>query len=125
MKVYKLYATGEVCRVDLIKAIHDELTTELDKHITIDDLAKEHDIPVTTLKMCFKSIYGLSIYKYVRKYKMERAAEALCTSDETILTIANRFGYENGSKFTAAFQKVMGKNPSTYRKENRELLPGI
>ena len=39
--------------------------------------------------------------------------------DETVLAIANRFGYDNGSKFAKAFRDVIGVSPSEYRlKEN-------
>ena len=36
-----------------------------------------------------------------------------------VLAIANRFGYDNGSKFAKAFRDVIGVSPSEYRlKEN-------
>ena len=39
----------------------------------------------------------------------------------TIDEIAEEFGYENESKFSAAFKKIMGDSPSVYRKEHSKI----
>ena len=39
----------------------------------------------------------------------------LAASDLTVLDIAGRFGYDNGSKFAVAFRDVMGLSPKEYR----------
>ena len=43
-------------------------------------------------------------------------------SDSTVLEIAGRFGYDNGSKFAAAFKDVMGMTPNEYRSENESKI---
>ena len=47
---------------------------------------------------------------------MMSAAKILKDTNKNILEIAGDYGYENGSKFSAAFKKVMGVSPSEYRK---------
>ena len=47
---------------------------------------------------------------------MEMAAKLLAETDESILEIAGRIGYENGSKFARAFRDVMGISPGRYRR---------
>ena len=44
-------------------------------------------------------------------------AEALQTTDETILTIASRCGFENLSYFNRAFKAHFGMTPREYRKK--------
>ena len=46
---------------------------------------------------------------------MQAAGLMLQHSDSTVLEIAGRFGYDNGSKFAAAFKDVMGMTPNEYR----------
>jgi AraC-like DNA-binding protein len=59
---------------------------------------------------------------------MEAASWLLSETDQSILEIAGKFGYENGSKFAGAFRRVMGVSPSEYRRrvqwerENRALF---
>lgn len=67
------------------------------------------------MKQCFKGVYGENIYSYIRRFRMELAAEKLMGSDNTILEIANSVGYENGSKFAAAFKNVIGISPKKFR----------
>ena len=45
------------------------------------------------------------------------AAEALRTTDETVLTIASRCGFENLSYFNRAFKAHFGMTPRDYRKK--------
>ena len=52
---------------------------------------------------------------------MNFAAKDLVKTDDTILAIANRWGYENGSKFSFAFKQIMGCNPREYRVKNKLL----
>ena len=51
----------------------------------------------------------------IRGQKMQAAAKMLLESDMTILEIAGCFGYDNASKFAAAFRAVLGVTPSRYR----------
>jgi AraC-like DNA-binding protein len=38
-------------------------------------------------------------------------------TNESVISIALDFGYDNASKFSSAFKAVMGKTPSEYRKD--------
>ena len=74
------------------------------------------------MKKCFKGVYGQSIYAYIREYRMRVAAQKLIFSDDSILEIANSVGYENGSKFSAAFRSIVGLTPKEFR-EVRQKVP--
>jgi AraC-like DNA-binding protein len=76
-------------------------------------------VSATQLKVTFKSVSGSSIYAYQRKQKMLAAADDLCKTDDSVLKIAGKYGYENGSKFAKAFRDTFGMSPSMYRKTNR------
>lgn len=106
-------------QVETIKTIHDLLVSDLSNHYTIEELAERYRISMTNLKRCFKGVYGITLYQYVKRCRMREAARDLKESNDTILTIANRWGYENGSKFSGAFKQVMGCNPREYRMRNR------
>ena len=61
-------------------------------------------------------MFGQSIGGYMKEYRIKRAKDMLCHSDATIAEIACSVGYENQSKFTAAFRDVTGILPRDYRK---------
>lgn len=83
---------------------------------TIQDLAYMFGMAESSLKRCFKSISGVSIGVFMKRKRIEAAAEMLISeSTLSIGEVGNIAGYENQSKFSAAFKSVMGVTPQTYR----------
>lgn len=107
-------------QVEVVKIIHEELTRDLQAKVTIDSLAAVHHISPTMLKRCFKAVFGVSIGQYMQEYRVEEAKRLLLTTGDTILTIANKVGYENSSKFAVVFQKMTGVLPRDYRRLHRK-----
>ena len=103
-------------QVDIVKAVNEHISTQFMKRITIDSLSEQFDIPTSTLKRCFKGVYGTTIHHYLKECRINAAKHLLQESDQSILEIANAVGYENGSKFTSAFKEATGVTPSAYRK---------
>lgn len=104
-------------QVETVKVIMDYIRNHLDRHMTLQDLSSRFNISQTAMKLCFKAIYGQSIYAYLRKYRIERAAYLLRHSDDTITIIAGKVGYSNPSKFAAAFKAIKGMTPAMYQKD--------
>jgi AraC-like DNA-binding protein len=69
------------------------------------------------LKSCFKSVYGTSVYAFVRSYRIHAAAALLRENGESVITAAGKVGYINPSKFAHAFKEIMGISPAEYRKK--------
>lgn len=103
-------------QVDLVKQIKEHMIKNYDRHYTLEQLSCDFHLPLTTMKLCFKGIYGTSIYAYMRSYRMQIASDYLRRNMDSISEIAGRVGYANASKFSAAFQKEMGCTPLAYRK---------
>lgn len=103
-------------QVDKVKAIRALLTENLDSHYTLEELSEQFSFPLTAMKLCFKGVYGSSIYAYMKAYRMNAAALMLRQSDDNVTAIASRVGYDNASKFAAAFRSVKGMTPAAYRK---------
>lgn len=103
-------------QVEKVKAIMELMTSNPDIHYTMEELSKQFDISVSSLKSCFKGVYGVAIFTYMRNYRMDLAATLLTQTDESITSIAGKVGYTNSSKFSEAFKRVKGKTPLEYRK---------
>ena len=52
----------------------------------------------------FRQMTGQSFIAFLKEYRLNAAAEALHTTDDTVLTIASRCGFENLSYFNRAFK---------------------
>ena len=103
-------------QVTAAKEAKKYLLAHLDEHITITVLADMLGISSTSLKICFKGVYGDTINGYITNCKMQKAASLLKNTDKSVLEIAGIVGYNNGSKFAGAFRRVMNKSPNEYRK---------
>ncbi|MGN0657674.1 MAG: helix-turn-helix transcriptional regulator [Ruminiclostridium sp.] len=102
-------------QVSLAKLIFDYLTDDTSKNITVTELSEHFGTSAYQLNKCFQSVYGMSISGYSRNMKIREAARLLQHTDQTILEIAGRVGYENGSKFANVFHRIMGVTPHQYR----------
>ena len=106
-----------VCRPQQFSADISKRTQEVYQYIienpftkdTIQDLACMFGLAESSLKRCFKSIAGASIGTFIKTKRMEAAAELLVSESAlSIGEIGSVAGYENQSKFSAAFKSVMG-----------------
>lgn len=106
-------------QVEIIKKIHDMLTQNLDKRITIEELSKQFPMNPSTMKALFKAVYGNSVAAHIKEHRMEKAAAMLRNTDEIIAVIAKNVGYESQSKFSAEFKKIYQTLPTEYRKYHK------
>ncbi|MBQ7981277.1 MAG: helix-turn-helix transcriptional regulator [Oscillospiraceae bacterium] len=110
-------------QVDIVKEIGGYLMEHKNERITIQQLSQRFHISVTHIKNTFKGVYGVSVGAYIRTQKMESAAYMLEYTNKTISEVASEHGYDNSSKFSAAFRSVKGLTPTEYRNE-RCRIPG-
>ncbi|WP_292788300.1 AraC family transcriptional regulator [Methanobrevibacter sp.] len=103
-------------QVRIVEDVRKELIKDLESKITIDDLAIRHNISKTTLKTCFKKVYGKPIFKWRKEYKLEYACRLIEDNHYTISEISKKVGYSSPSKFTQAFKDYVGCTPSEYKK---------
>ncbi|MBQ3076307.1 MAG: helix-turn-helix transcriptional regulator [Clostridia bacterium] len=103
----------------LAKEVHRYLGDHLERHVTTAELSARFGASQTSLKSCFRCVFGDSLFHSARAMKMEAAAQLLRESDRSVLDIAGSFGYDNAGKFAAAFRDVVGMTPSACREAAR------
>lgn len=103
-------------QVECAKQAAARMTEDLTAHHTIEELAREVGLSPTALKVCFRGVYGSSLYAYLRGYRLQTAQKLLTESRLSVAEIAHRVGYENPNKFSSAFREVYQMTPTEYRK---------
>lgn len=106
------------CQVEVVKAMKEYMTDNLECHNTLEELSDRFGIPLIAMKTCFKGVYGNSVFAFMRGYRMHTAALLLRQGNESVTSIASKVGYVNASKFAAAFKDEIGLSPLKYRKAN-------
>ena len=101
---------------DCIRDVHDFIVENVTEHYTIEELSERFKISSTSMKQCFKGIYGTPIYAYLRTYRLQIAEKLLREGKASIGEIATQIGYTNPNKFTSAFRTEYGMSPTEYKK---------
>ena len=107
------YGQDMRCRV---REMAGRMTADLRVRLSIAELANEYRVGESTIKKYFRQIYGEPPYSYLKRRRMEEAAFLLTTSDKSITQIAASVGYQNTSKFSAAFHSIYNLTPTEYKK---------
>ena len=89
------------------------------EHFTISFLAARAGVSPTKLKQAYRRIYDAPLFAHIRREKMLWAADRLAATNDKVIDIAESCGYDNASKFTAAFCSIMGCTPTEYRRRVR------
>ena len=102
-------------QAEIVENVKSDLMSELDSKVTIDELASRYGISKTSLKNCFKEVYGKPIFKWRKEYKLDYACRLIDEGNYSISEISKMVGYASPSKFTQAFKEYVGCTPSEYK----------
>ena len=91
-------------------------------NLNIDELAFICNKSVSSFKRTFKQYFNQSPARYIKKRRLERAAELIATSSDNISNIAYDCGFNDPSTFSSVFSEYFGVSPSLYRDQNRKNL---
>ena len=84
--------------------------------LRIEDYAELCHRSLSAFKRDFQQIYNETPGRWILKRRVERAANILVNSDQSVSEIAFETGFEDLSHFSRVFKKIIGKNPTEYKK---------
>jgi len=88
---------------------------------SVQDLALLVAMSVFHFNRIFKEIVGESVHAYIRRVKLEYAANLLLFSpDATITYIMHEVGFSSNASFSQAFKENFGVTPTKWREVDRE-----
>ncbi|MBX3742469.1 MAG: helix-turn-helix domain-containing protein [Akkermansiaceae bacterium] len=73
-------------------------------------------VSASHLTRLFREQQGISPYAFLKQVRMERAAELLRSTSDSIALISRRVGYKTSSHFARDFLKTFQTNPRAFRK---------
>ncbi len=95
----------------------DYLLNHLHSPITLDALAQNCGISPQYLCTIFERQTGSTIWKFIRRERMEEACMLLGCSEMSGAEICNYVGFGTQSYFIKAFKQEIGITPNQYRKQ--------
>lgn len=91
--------------------IRNFIMTNLEQDLSIDLIAYHVGSSASTIQRHFKDHYGITIYDFIKRQRLELARCALVENGIPISQAAHLAGYNNTSSFTTAFRKIYGYSP--------------
>lgn len=104
---------------DYCKEIHHLINRASHRNLSLEHLAKMHNISVAKLTRDFARVYGISIYQYIKQVRLQNALKLLARGDKNVSQIANEVGYVNVSAFCKNFKQSFGKSPKSWLKQSQ------
>ena len=89
-------------------------------NITMNDLSAVTGLSPDYMTRKFKAALHMTPSEYVRKFRIARAMELLCTTSLPVSEIASRTGFSDVSLFSRVFKQSVGLPPASYRKNIAE-----
>ena len=66
----------------------------------------------TKLKTKFKNVYGMKLYEFYNRNRLEKAKEMLQSGKYSVKEVGHDIGFSNLSNFAKAFRKEFGILPN-------------
>jgi AraC-like DNA-binding protein len=84
--------------------------------LRLEDYAELCHRSLSAFKREFQQTYKESPGKWIMKRRVERAANLLANTDQSVTEVAFETGFEDLSHFSRVFKNITGINPSEYKK---------
>jgi AraC-like DNA-binding protein len=99
--------------INQLKEIERELVKDFSVEPPgINKLARMAAMSPSKLKNSFKEIYGMPVYQYYQKHRMNKAKAMLLSKKYSVKEVGMELGYSNLSNFAKAFRKSFDQLPS-------------
>ena len=100
--------------------VEEYIQKNYNEDIKISDICNYIHLSRTYLSSVFKKIKGVSIKDYITRYRIERAADMLRSTELSVTEIALRCGFNNSVSFYRQFRSIMIASPRYYRMKGRK-----
>lgn len=103
-------------RAQAVKNVLRRIRSSYGQPLTLEDLAAEAALEPKYFCRVFRQITGRTPINYLNYYRVECAAELLCTTQGSITDIALECGFGDVSYFSRMFRRYKGQTPGQYRR---------
>lgn len=107
--------------IESISEAINYIEENLEDELKIDDIANKVFISPFYFQKAFSLLCGFSVGEYIRNRRLANAGNDLLTTDEKIIDIAMKYGYDSSDSFTKAFTRFHGSTPVAVRKNGQTI----
>jgi len=100
---------------DIIHTLTDWIEQNLDKTLSIDEVAAKSGYSKWHLQRMFRTVTKQTLGGYIRERRLTLAAEALSKTQRPVFDIAMQYGYDSQQTFSRVFRRQFSQTPTAYR----------
>lgn len=89
--------------------------------LTVGEIAERYSLHSDTLNRAFKTVFGVSLKKYISQVKMQEAHRLLTKEQMPVMLVAERLGYNSASSFSTQFRAYFNMTPTRAVSQYRNL----
>ena len=93
----------------------DYLQKNMDKKISLHELALRFGSNRSKLSCEFKRIFFCGVFVWLRERRMEKARELLVTTNLSVMQISMTVGYDNAANFATSYKAFFNISPRNQR----------
>jgi len=97
----------------------ERMRSDSDADVSLGALASDAGLSRFHFCRAFKESTGLSPHAWLRQHRLEQAMNMLRDTDASVVSVAAALGYGSQTAFAAAFRKLTGEAPSSWRRRVR------
>ena len=112
----KALPPAEKASTQRLRAVLQWISAHYSEPVCVADAAALCQCSPNHFMRWFRQMTGQTFIIILREYRLNAAAEALRTTEDTILSISEQCGFENLSYFNREFKAHFGMTPREYRK---------
>lgn len=101
-----------------VSVILDHIQRHVAQPIKMDDLASLISTSPSRLRLLFRKHVGLPPSRYLKRIRLERARELVCTGHRSIKEVMVAVGCNDESHFVRDFEHAFGLSPARYRERH-------
>lgn len=102
--------------IEAIQRTIEYMEENLLEDISIERIAKQANSSVFHFQRTFSLLTDISVGEYLRRRRLTLAAYELAETDNKIIDLAYKYGYDTPEAFSKAFRRQHGLKPSEVRK---------
>ncbi|HIR46897.1 MAG TPA: AraC family transcriptional regulator [Candidatus Caccousia avicola] len=110
-------------RADQMKSVLRRIRRDYASPLTLDELAAEAGMNPRYFCRVFRQMTGRTPIDYLNYYRIECAAELLCTEGDSVTDVALACGFNDPGYFARLFRRHKGMSAAAYRRQYGEYIP--
>jgi len=103
---------------DFVGAVLHYMHENMERHLTLDDLARYTGYSLSRFSQLFRQQTGESPIACLNRLKIERACQLLRDTDMRINQICHKVGFDDSYYFSRLFKQLTGCSPRLYRQQH-------